>query len=113
MNTLATESLQPCNTSNTALSAAESQQHLSQLTDWNIICKNNIQQIFKCFSFKHYSQAIEFTMQIADLAEHENHHPKICIEWGKVTISWWTHTVSGLFINDFIMAARCDDIYAK
>jgi len=111
MSTLSDQSLQACNTTNQALSNNEIQQYLSGLDDWKLQTENNIQQICKHFSFKNYTQAITFTNQIATLAEQQNHHPKICIEWGKVSIGWWTHTVNGLFINDFIMAAKCDDIF--
>ncbi|MBR9857042.1 MAG: 4a-hydroxytetrahydrobiopterin dehydratase, partial [Gammaproteobacteria bacterium] len=40
--------------------------------------------------------------------ESEFHHPTITLEWGKVTVTWWTHAIHGLHRNDFIMAARTD-----
>ena len=50
---------------------------------------------------------------MGEAAEKEGHHPALLTEWGKVTVSWWTHDVGGLHQNDFIMAARTDDIYRK
>ncbi len=45
---------------------------------------------------------------MGDLAEIENHHPAILTEWGKVEVTWWTHSIDGLHDNDFILAARTD-----
>ena len=41
----------------------------------------------------------------------EGHHPALLTEWGKVTVTWWTHKIGGLHRNDFIMAARTDDTF--
>jgi len=54
--------------------------------------------------------AVAFTQKIAVLAEDENHHPSILTEWGKVTVCWWTHKINGLHVNDFIMAAKTDQL---
>ncbi|MBT3197928.1 MAG: hypothetical protein HN842_08425 [Gammaproteobacteria bacterium] len=45
------------------------------------------------------------------LAEREGHHPAILTEWGKTTVTWWSHKIGGLHRNDFIMAAKSDQIY--
>ena len=50
--------------------------------------------------------------QVGVIAEEENHHPAIVTEWGRVTVSWWTHKIGGLHANDFIMAAKTDQIIA-
>ena len=50
---------------------------------------------------------------IAELAEAEGHHPALLTEWGKVTVSWWTHKIRGLHRNDFIMAAKTDALVAE
>jgi len=113
MNILADQSLQACNKTNRALSNDNIQQYLQQLNNWQLHCENHIQHINKKFMFKNYTQAMGFANQIANLSEQENHHPKICIEWGKASISWWTHTLNGLFVNDFIMAAKCDNIFSE
>ena len=56
--------------------------------------------------------ALEFTNQVGELAEQEDHHPSILTEWGRVTVTWWTHAVSGLHVNDFISAAKTDQLFA-
>jgi 4a-hydroxytetrahydrobiopterin dehydratase len=62
----------------------------------------------RAFKFKNYAQSVEFANKIAAIAEEEDHHPLIVLEWGRVTIQWWTHVVKGLHKNDFIMAAKTD-----
>ena len=47
---------------------------------------------------------------VGEVAEAEGHHPALLTEWGKVTVTWWTHEISGLHRNDFIMAAKTDAI---
>jgi 4a-hydroxytetrahydrobiopterin dehydratase len=60
------------------------------------------------FKFKNFKQALAFANQVAELAEAEFHHPAILLEWGKVTVTWWTHAIKGLHKNDFICAAKTD-----
>jgi 4a-hydroxytetrahydrobiopterin dehydratase len=45
------------------------------------------------------------------MAEKEGHHPSVLTEWGRVTVSWWTHKIRGLHRNDFIMAAKSEKAY--
>ena len=44
------------------------------------------------------------------MAEEEGHHPALLTEWGRMTVTWWTHKISGLHRNDFIMAAKTDEL---
>jgi len=60
------------------------------------------------FMFKNFNDAVKFSVKIAELADEQDHHPKLIIEWGKVSIFWWTHSIKGLHLNDFIMAAKAD-----
>ena len=60
------------------------------------------------FMFKNFNDAVKFSVKIAELADEQDHHPKLIIEWGKVSIFWWTHSIKGLHLNDFIMAAKTD-----
>lgn len=113
MKSLADQSLLSCNKSRHRLPESEINSNLCQLDNWIWTQKTNIDQIIKTYHFKNFIQAQQFTNRIADLAEQENHHPEICLKWGEVTISWWTHSLNGLFINDFIMAAKCDETYTQ
>lgn len=70
-------------------------------------------QLERVYPFKNYAQALAFTNQVAALAEQEDHHPRLTLEWGKVTVAWWTHAIGGLHRNDLIMAARTEQAYQQ
>ena len=63
------------------------------------------------FSVDDFAQALEFTNKVGELAEEEGHHPALLTEWGRTTVTWWTHKIRGLHRNDFIMAAKTDELY--
>jgi 4a-hydroxytetrahydrobiopterin dehydratase len=76
--------------------------------DWQIIERDGIKRLER--TFKNFAQAVAFTNKVAEIAEAEGHHPAILTEWGKVTVTWWTHKIKGLHRNDFIMAAKTDQL---
>ncbi len=84
-----------------------------RIPDWDIITKNNIQHLEKSYTFKNFVQALAFTNKVGQLAEREYHHPTIVTDWGKVTVTWVTHTIKGLHINDFAMAAKTDALFSS
>ena len=84
---------------------------MTQLRDWNIVEKDQIKRIERVFTFGNFKQALAFTNKVGELAEAEDHHPAILTEWGKVTVTWWTHKIKGLHRNDFIMAAKTEQLY--
>ena len=57
-----------------------------------------------------FQQAMAFSLRVGDIAEGAGHHPAILTEWGKVTVTWWSHSIKGLHKNDLIMAARTDEV---
>ncbi|NEQ52156.1 MAG: 4a-hydroxytetrahydrobiopterin dehydratase [Leptolyngbya sp. SIO3F4] len=81
-----------------------------QIPDWNIISEDGVSQLQKVYNFSDFKAALGFTNKVGELAETEQHHPALLTEWGKVTVTWWTHALHGLHRNDFIMAAKTDDI---
>ena len=83
---------------------------LKDLDGW-VIDDSDISKLIKEFQFNDYDQSISFTNLIADLAEAEDHHPKITLEWGRVTLEWWSHKIKGLHMNDFICAAKSDETF--
>ncbi len=62
----------------------------------------------KEFPFENFKKGMAFVNKVADLAEEENHHPDICIQYSGVDIEFQTHAIGGLSENDFIMAAKVD-----
>ena len=67
----------------------------------------------RVFTFDDFAQALRFTDEVGAVAEEEGHHPALLTEWGRTTVSWWTHKIKGLHRNDFIMAAKTDELYAR
>src|SRR5262245_50418377 len=86
---------------------------LALLTDWHIVEIGGIERLQREFQVADFARALAFTNEVGAAAEQEDHHPAILTEWGRVTVSWWTHAVRGLHRNDFIMAAQTDRLYAR
>ena len=83
---------------------------LKDLDGW-VIDNSDISKLVKEFKFNNYEHSIAFTNLIADLAESQDHHPKITLEWGSVSLEWWSHKIKGLHMNDFICAAKSNEIF--
>jgi 4a-hydroxytetrahydrobiopterin dehydratase len=78
---------------------------------WRVVEREGIKRLERVFRFPTFVEALQFTQAVGDLAEQEGHHPAILTEWGRVTVTWWTHKIRGLHRNDFIMAAKTDRLY--
>ena len=83
------------------------------IADWELAEENSIPQLKRSFRFPDFAQALAFSQSVGNEAEAEGHHPRIVTEWGRVTVSWWTHKIRGLHRNDFIMAAKTDHLYSQ
>ncbi len=84
-----------------------------QVPNWQVVEHDNIKRLERTFKFDNFVHALAFTNKVGELAEEEGHHPAILTEWGRVTVTWWTHKIKGLHQNDFIMAAKSDQAYAS
>ena len=96
-----------------ALTSGDAYRLQPQMPEWQVLEVDGMQRLERIFKFKDFAQALQFTNKIGVIAEQEDHHPLIVTEWGKVTVDWWTHKVGGLHKNDFIMAAKTDELYTK
>jgi 4a-hydroxytetrahydrobiopterin dehydratase len=88
-------------------------QALTELYDllgnnWELIENHHLE---KTYSFNDFQEALDFTNKIGALAESIDHHPVLCLTWGKVTITIWTHSVGGLSEADFIFSAKADELF--
>ena len=88
----------------------EATELLKELDNWEIELHGDIKQLVKQFKFSNYEDSVNFCKKVADLAESEDHHPKIILEYGSVVVFWWSHKIKGLHKNDFICAAKTDQI---
>jgi 4a-hydroxytetrahydrobiopterin dehydratase len=96
-----------------ALTETEIAEYHPQVPQWRVVEWEGIQRLERVFQFKDFAQALAFTDKVGALAEAEEHHPALLTEWGRVTVTWWTHKIRGLHRNDFIMAAKTDGQYPK
>ena len=100
-----------CRTGEPTISEGERYMLHPNIPEWMVREVDGMQRLERVYKFKNFAQALEFTNRIGAVAEEEDHHPLIVTEWGKVTVQWWTHTIGGLHKNDFIMAAKSDQLY--
>jgi len=111
MNELAQLHYSPIEANTPRLNERDVSQLKAKLPGWRTCEKDGELRLEKIFQFKNFSQAVAFTDQVAQVANGEDHHPAILTEWGKVTVTWWTHKIKGLHQNDFIMAAKTEQLY--
>jgi 4a-hydroxytetrahydrobiopterin dehydratase len=112
MEALAQMKCVACRGGEPTVTDAEMAEFLPQVPEWKVVERNGIKRLERVFKFPDFVQALAFTNKVGQLAEAEGHHPAILTEWGKVTVTWWTHKIKGLHRNDFIMAAKTDRLYS-
>lgn len=108
MNALKSERCVACRRDAPQVTAAEIEELKPQVPHWELVERAGIHRLERVFRFANFVDALAFTSRVGELAEHEGHHPAILTEWGRVTVTWWTHKIRGLHRNDFIMAAKTD-----
>lgn len=113
MTTLSQASCEACRIGAPTVSNTEAQELLQQIPGWSLIEVDGINQLERKYKFKNFVKAMEFANQLAEVAEAEGHHPGMLVEWGKVTVTWWSHSIKGLHRNDFVMAAKTDTLLDK
>lgn len=109
MNDLSSQSCEACQIDAPKVPQDQIQILLSEINDW-VLIEKPINKIQKVFRFKSYKDSVDFSYKVASLADDEDHHPQIILEWGKVTVIWWSHKIEGLHKNDFICAAKTDKL---
>ena len=100
----------PCRGGVPTLTDPEIATFLPQVPGWAVVEVGGVQRIQREFSFKDFRTAMDFAVQVGELAEREQHHPDIHLSWGKVMVETWTHKIQGLHENDFILAAKVNAI---
>ena len=113
MSKLVQERCVACRKSAPRVTPAEIAELKPQTPDWSIFEVGGVPRLERIFRFRDFQTALAFTLLVGELAEAEGHHPALLTEWGKVTVMWWTHAIGGLHRNDFVMAAKTDQIAAE
>ena len=84
-----------------------------QINNWDLKVADDVPRLERSFEFRNFEQAIAFANAVGEAAEAEGHHPRLTVEWGRVGVEWWTHKIRGLHRNDFVMAAKTDQLFAQ
>ncbi len=100
----------PCRGGEPTLTDAEIAELKPRVPDWSVVDREGVKRLERVFEFKNFAEALALTDRVGAIAEAEGHHPAILTEWGRVTVTWWTHKIKGLHRNDFIMAAKVDSL---
>ncbi len=111
MSQLAEMTCRACRGDEPTLTDAEIAELRPQVPEWQVVERGGIKRLERRFGFDDFARALSFTNRVGEQAEQEGHHPALLTEWGKVTVTWWTHKIGGLHRNDFIMAARTDELF--
>lgn len=99
----------PCQGGVSPLTFGEAEILLSQAPGWRLW--ENGTRLERRFEFQTFATALAFVNRVGDLAESEGHHPDIRFGWGYANILFYTHKIGGLHENDFIMAAKVNELY--
>jgi 4a-hydroxytetrahydrobiopterin dehydratase len=108
MSNLAQQACEKCTKETQAMSQAQIDARLNDLPEWSL--REDGKALVRRFAFKNFKQALAFVNALGELAEKEFHHPDIALGWGYAEVAYMTHSIDGLHINDFIMAARTDTL---
>lgn len=111
MSDLAKKRCVPCEGGVAPASEREIAEYLEQVPEWEVVERDEVKRLERTFRFDDFASALEFTNRVGAAAEEQGHHPLLATTWGKVTVSWWTHAIRGLHENDFVMAAKTDELF--
>ena len=110
LSNLADRTCTPCRAGTPPLSREEFEPWLGQLDGWQV---EDGKKVAKSYRFKNFIEAVAFVDAIVPVAEAEGHHPDLLVKWGEVSVYLWTHAAGGLTENDFVMAAKIDQMHDK
>ena len=103
----------PCRGGIPPLEELKIQELLPHVSAWTRIEEEGIKKIRREFMFKDFREAMDFVNRVGIVADEQDHHPDIFIQWNRVVFTLWTHAIDGLHDNDFIIAAKIDALKAQ
>lgn len=112
MSALHEQACEACRAGAPHVTDAELKELMPQIPEWTPLVRDDVLRLERVYRCKNFRDALAFTNQVGELAEQFGHHPAILTEWGRVTVTWWSHKIRGLHKTDLIMAAKTDYIYA-
>ncbi len=111
MSQLSEQNCEACRADAPHVTDEELAQFMREIPDWQPIVVDGIMQLQRVFEFKNFKSAMAFSNKVGELAEEHGHHPALLTEWGKTTVTWWSHEMGGLHKNDFILSAKTDQLF--
>jgi 4a-hydroxytetrahydrobiopterin dehydratase len=110
MTDLVNERCVACRRDSPRVTEAETAELKPSIPEWELVERDGIPRLERVYRFPDFKEALAFTQRVGELADEEGHHPALLTEWGRVTVTWWTHKIRGLHRNDFLMAAKTDHL---
>ena len=111
MSDLLNKKCVPCEGGSFPFDISEIHKYQKKVDGWDV--KENEEKIYfleKKFKFENFVKSQNFVNKVGEISEEEGHHPDISFGWGYVVIIITTHAIEGLSENDFILAAKIDQI---
>ncbi|MHA1903968.1 MAG: 4a-hydroxytetrahydrobiopterin dehydratase [Candidatus Thorarchaeota archaeon] len=99
----------PCRGGIPPLAERKVNEMLYLVPGWQLI-HEDADKIRRSYKFKNFRESMDFVIKVAAIAEDQDHHPDIFIHWNEVTLTLYTHAINGMFDNDFIVAAKIDEL---
>ncbi len=111
MTELARKKCVPCEGGVEPLGSEAIEEYHRQVPGWSVVEEDGQKRLRRTYELDDFEQALALTNRIGEAAEEQGHHPVLVTEYGKLTVTWWTHAIGGLHDNDFVMAAKTDEIH--
>ncbi len=111
MDSLADRDIVLCKKGTPPLTESEYAPLLMQAVGWDVVKVDGVERLQRTYFFPDPSDAVAFSRFLSSMADEADHHPFLVTEDNQLTVIWWTHSIKGLHLNDFIMAARSDEAY--
>ena len=99
----------PCEGGTKPMSRSEAEAYVAAAAGWKL-AEGEALKIARSLKFKDFAEAMQFVNRLAAVAEAEGHHPDFCVSWNRVKLELFTHSIGGLSMNDFIMAAKINEL---
>ena len=110
MDSLVNERCAVCRKDSPRVTEAEIAELSPRIPEWKIVEVEGVPRLQRTFRFRSYPETLAFVQRVGELAEAEGHHPDLEVRWGEVRVTLWTHAAGGLTENDFILAAKIDEM---
>ncbi|KFK44811.1 hypothetical protein AALP_AA1G305900 [Arabis alpina] len=115
LDDLSTKKCVPCNNKDLRPMTEQSAQNLlEKVAGWDMSNDNGTLKLHRSWTVKSFTKGLDFFKRVADIAESEGHHPDLhLVGWNNVKIEIWTHAIGGLTENDFILAAKLNELQVE